>query len=345
MNYSQYFTALPYKFGWYVSKLFNKKQQIDFLCGGHADYICFQSIHKLMPEIRIVARSKQVQRTLSEYDIESILYPTYPDIVIMARHLARKYPVKKIAKIGMRHGAYHFKDFVSSHKYQAFDTYMFTSEHEVKYAETKDIMCGVPIGFPKIDPMFNGQITNEQLDKLRNELGLSKEKLTVLFTATWDKSNYSAIDKWIDRVNELKADFNVLVTVHQWTTPAKVEKLKRTTTFIEDKNILPYLLLADVMIADISSIIAEFNSLDKPIITFRIPAFKRLTDEIIGMLDEMTYRIDTFDELKPMLKRALDNPNELSEARTRYNKLMFDELDGKASERALHVIESYRKDL
>jgi hypothetical protein len=331
---------LPYKLTWSVWKLLNKHNQVDFLCGGYVDYICFRNIHKLMPNIRIVSRSNKTKKELASYGIKSTLYPTYPDTVIMARHLARKYPVGKIVKIGMRHGAYHFKDFIAAENYNAFDVFMLTSSQEVKVAESKGITSGVAVGFPKIDPIFNGEITMDYLDLLKTKLKLNNAKKTILFTATWDKKGYSAVDKWYLRVEELALEYNVLVTVHHWLS-AKYKKhlaSNNSIRFIEDKDILPYLMLADVMVADISSIIAEFCALDKPIITFKLPVTKRFTQEIINMLGEISYRIDSFDELDVALKKALAQPKYHSHQRAYYNQIMFDELDGKASARAADLI-------
>ncbi|MBN2830024.1 MAG: CDP-glycerol glycerophosphotransferase family protein [Candidatus Cloacimonetes bacterium] len=347
MNISQYLISYPYKLIWRVHKLIRKSYQVDFYCGGYTDYICFKSIHRLKPEIRIVARNRKTQNELASYGIKSVAYPTFPDMVIMARHLARKYPESRIIKIGMRHGAYHFKDFVASHKYNAFDNFMLTSTHEVSLATEKGITNGLAIGFPKIDPMFNGEITTKELAQLKDKLRLDPAKKTILFTATWDRNGYSAVDKWIDRIEELSTDYNVLVTVHQWLSPQKKELLAnyQHIRYIKDKDILPYLMISDVMIADISSIIAEFCSLNKPIITFRIAEIKRFTNEISTMLDEISYRIDTFDELRDALLRAIEHPEQHAEKRMYYNRIMFDELDGKASQQAIKVIDELRGEL
>ena len=39
--------------------------------------------------------------------------------------------------------------------------------------------------------------------------------------------------------------------------------------FIEERNIIKYLLIADLMISDTSSVVYEFLLLDKPVITFK----------------------------------------------------------------------------
>jgi len=346
MRLSQYIINYPYQLAWTLSKLFNKKYQVDFYCGGYVDYICFRNIHKHLPEVRIVASHSKTQKELAAYGIKSVVYPTFPDMVIMARHSTPKYPVSRIVKIGMRHGAYHFKDFVAAHKYNAFDKFLLTSTHEVKQAEGKGIKSGIAVGFPKIDPMFNGEITTKDLLNLKEQLKLDSAKPTIIFTATWDRHGYSAVDNWISRVEELTVDYNVLVTVHHWLSPKKKEALAsyRSIKYVTDKDILPYLMISDVMIADISSIIAEFCALNKPIITFRIPETRRFTSEIIKMLDEISFRIDNFDELKGALTVAIRQPNLHSDKRNYYNQIMFDELDGQASLRALKVIqELWRK--
>lgn len=340
MNFIQLILNLPYQVTWKIYKQLNKVYQVDFFCGSYVDYICFRNIHHQIPEIRVVAKNRTIRSELRSYGIQSVLYPTFPNVILMARHSTRKYPVKAITKIGMRHGAYHFKNFIASPKYNAFDKYLFTSINEVLQAKERGITSGVAVGFPKIDDMFNGSITELDLNELRKELKLDSAKKTIIFTATWDKRAYSAIDKWILRIEELATDYNVLVTVHDWLSAQKKDILSKykNIKYIDDKYILPYLMITDVMIADTSSIIAEFCALNKPIITFRVPEIRRLTSEITMMLDEISFRIDSFDELKDVLNESIRNPDLHKSKRMYYNKLMFDDLDGQASTRATNII-------
>jgi hypothetical protein len=59
------------------------------------------------------------------------------------------------------------------------------------------------------------------------------------------------------------------------------------------------------------------------------------------MLEEISYRVDTFDDMTSALKKALQNPREHEKKRLYYNRLMFDELDGKAADRAVSVIKEF----
>ena len=333
----------PYWLGWKLNYRSKDKPIIDFYCDNITDFVCFKKILPHYPNIRVVAKNKQLQAELRNYNISSTIYPSYPDGVIMCRHSAWRYPLKQITKIGMRHGPYHFKDFIKAKNYNDFDLYLFTSPTEASQAKELGINNGVGIGFPKLDDAFDGTITREQLLKLKEELKLNFQKATIIFSATWSKSNYSAILKWYDKLDKISNQYNILVTVHEWTPSSIKESLKnnKEINYIEDKNILPYLMIADLMVGDVSSIIAEFTALDKPVITFKIPVGGRISDEIVEMLDEITYRVDSFTEMQTTINKILTSTEDIhQEKRKFYNERMFGELDGKAHLRAKEVIDS-----
>ena len=312
-----------------------------FYCASQVDYVVIEQIYKYFPEAKIVAKTRTVKKTLQKFGVKASVYPSFPDILVMPRHVARKFPEPRMIKIGLRHGAYHFKDFVSAKRYNAFDIYFVTSIKEEELAFQHGITNAKAIGYPKLDPAFNNSISKKTIEQYRKKLGLNK-KPVILFSATWNKSGMSAIDRWVHRISELNSDYQILVTVHQWTTKENLQILENTQGiyFIKDKNILPYLKLADVMISDMSSIIAEFCALDKPIITFKITAKPgaRISEEIQSMLPEISLQINTFDELNEAIKQSLLLPNKQSAQRKKYNKIMFDELDGKAGYRAASII-------
>lgn len=347
-DFKQIRNFIPYWIGWKLHHQAKNKPTIDFYCDNITDYVCFKKILEHFPQVRVVAKNKQVKRQLTNYGVESIVYPSYPDIVIMCRHSAWRYPLKSIIKIGMRHGPYHFKDFIKAKSYNQFDSYLFTSPTEAKQAQELGIKNGVGVGFPKLDDAFDGTITLEQLQELRQKLQLDLDKPTVIFSATWSENDYSAILKWYDKLELIAEQYNILVTVHEWTPESIKQRLRETPNidFIEEKEILPYLMLADLMVGDISSIIAEFTALNKPVITYRIPVGGRISAEIVEMLDEITYRVDTFAEMQQAIVQIIETKEDIhQERREFYNKRMFGELDGKAHLRAKSVIERYLKQL
>jgi CDP-glycerol glycerophosphotransferase (TagB/SpsB family) len=196
------------------------------------------------------------------------------------------------------------------------------------------------VGAPKLDPLFDGTYDREALDAYRQRAGLDAARPTVMFTATWDRSGMSAIDRWIEHIDTIARDYNVLVTVHPWTSRRYVQRLRRISTvhFIEDPNTVPYLAISDLLVGDCSSIIAEFCALNRPIVTFRVDKAKRSLPEIFTLLDSVSTRIDDVSELSEAIEDGLVHPDRRAREREEANRLMFDKLDGKAGERAAAII-------
>lgn len=335
MVFSYYLYYVPYRLIWNAINIFKKKNDTAFYCGDYLDYLIFKPVLKYLPEIKIISKNKEVKKELKKHNIKSKLWPCFPKSVIMVRHAIHLFPEKNMTKIGMRHGVYHFKDFISSKKYNYFDKFLFTSSRELSQAKKLGIKNGANVGFPKIDPLFNGEINSQTIKNLKFN-NFSKSKQTIIFTATWDKSSMSAVDKWYNKLNRLSDDYNIIVSLHPWISDkykSFIENNKKIT-FVKDKDVLPYLAVSDLMVGDTSSIIAEFCSLNKPIITFKVNQVKRLSDEIISMLDETSIRIENFDECHKAIKYSLKNATEKSEMRIKWTKIMLGNIDGKAAIRA-----------
>lgn len=349
MNYSRYVTYVPYRLAWGVGRLyrrlFHRPQSVLFYCCSIVDYVVFKNIHKHLPHVRLIAESRQLRKELSATQgiTDCGLYPAFPDVVLMARHIARKFPGPNLIKIGMRHGAYHFKAFVSAERYNEFDKFLVTSRAEVELARQAGITSAVAVGFPKLDGAFDGTLTEAVLKQYRRQLDLDDTKRTIIFAATWDRSGMSAVHKWSHRLAELTDAYNILVTLHPWISDTYSRRIRETDKihYLKELDNLPYLMISDLMVSDTSSIIAEFCALDKPIVTYRIEAGPRLTQEIQDMLEAISYPVDTFEEMKLQITRALEHPAELSASRQKYNRIMFDELDGRAGERAAAIIKEY----
>lgn len=310
-------------------------------CANTLDYEVFKPIQAHIGPISVLAKNKQTQKELKEYGVESTCYPAFPKAVIMCRQAAYKFPVSKIIKVGMRHGAYTFKPFANPKSYNLLDHFYMTSQEEVERAQVKGIKSAKAIGFPKIDPYFNGDLTPENLKETASIAKLDSNKPTVLFTATWNKSGISAIDKWFDKLASYTTNYNILVTVHPWTQPQFIEVIKQTPNvhFITSPDILRYIALADVCIGDCSSVLAECCALDKPIISFNVAQGKRTVPEAKEIINQISESIEHIKDLENAIKKSLSNPQDKQEQRVKANKTMFDQLDGKASYRAAqHLI-------
>lgn len=346
MPLTYYIYKYPYKLVWQILKNFRRKPKVVFYCADPMDYIVFQPVQKYLPPLPIVVKNIKTARYLKKRNISYQKMPNFPDAVIMCRHAAHKFPEEKIIKVGMRHGAYHFKRFTNPKNYNAFNLYLLTSLEELKFAESIGVTSAKAVGFPKLDPAFDGTYSNDYLNNLKKKMKLDENKRIVIFTATWDKSGMSAIHKWYDKLDKLSQTYNILVSVHPWTSQKYISKIKLYSSvyFIEDPDVVPYLMISDVLVGDTSSIIAEFCALDKPIITFRTPEGRRSIPEIREMIKSISIQIDNFNEIYEAIERYLKNPNEKSAQREHANKIMFTSLDGKAGKRAAREIEKLLKE-
>ena len=343
MVFSYYLSKYPYKLVWNILKLMGKTEKVVFYCGNEIDIKIFEPIQKYLPSMPIVVKNRKIKKHLKTLGIESKCLPCFPEMVITCRQAAYRFPEEKILKFGFRHGPYHFKPFANITGYNMNTQFFMTSSQEVKEAEEAGITCATAVGYPKIDYAFDGTYNENYLQELKHQIRISVHKKTILFTATWDKSGVSGIAKWYNKLSKFTEQYNVLVTVHPSTSKHYIDQIKNTPDvyFIEDKNAVPYIMLADVCIGDTSSILAECSALKKAIITFALPDGKRTVHKTMDIIKSISYRIDNIDELNTTIAYAIAHPNEKDQAMDVANKIMFDELDGLAGKRAADIILTY----
>lgn len=339
MVLSYYLYKYPYKIAWHVLSLAGRTPEVVFYLREPSDYPICQSVQKHLPPIPIVA-TKRTRRFLAGIGVPAGRLPSFPGAVIMFRHEAHKFPEEKIVKISMNHGVYRFKKFTHPRNYNAFDCYMMSSAREVELGKALGIRSGVAVGAPKLDVLLDGPRLAEFRTRIGGELNLDANRNTVLFSATWDRSGMSAIDRWIDDIESLTAAFNVLVTVHPWTAETYKLRLRRMPQvhFVEEPDIAPYLSLADLLVGDASSIIAEFCLLDRPIVTFAVEDDTRMGPDTLEILESISTRIADFPQLAAAIRHGLDHPAERSEARRAAVAKMFHRPDGQAGARAAALI-------
>ncbi len=129
-------------------------------------------------------------------------------------------------------------------------------------------------GWPKLD------IYGKELHKYNNDKkGLLEEfkaSKIILFAPTFSPS-LTCAPYLEDQLKELAAnkDYLILIKFHDLMAKELVQSYKKIAqeisniVFIDERNIIKYLLISDVMISDTSSVVYEFLLLDKPVVTFK----------------------------------------------------------------------------
>lgn len=343
MIISGYLIKLPYLVAWYIANALKKKNSVSFYVGSLHDYYLIENV---LPHIKtpyqLVAKNFKVAKILRDKGLSTSVWPAFPNILIMPRHSFHKFPLKIIRKVGMRHGPYHFKKMINASKYNAFDLFLFTSEHEVAQAEQKGIYCGVPGGYPRLDA-FKDQKTINKSQSIKNQSAFDNDKVTLLFTATWDRSGLSAVHKWVDQINELKEKYNVFVSLHPMMSKKYYKKIAeiKEIHLVSSYNLPAYMLASDFLVSDTSSVIAEYCTLNKGVITFKLNAKGRLTNEISEMISDISFQIDDVRELDRAVKHYSDNPDFKKINREKWSRVFFDDISISHGEKAAQYINSF----
>ena len=340
MVLSYYLYRRPYQLLWHLMHWFRKEPQLVLYCADPVDWEILSRLAKYLPHYSWVASGRNVRHYLDKRAVDYHQMPAFPDCVIMCRHQAHKFPVKRILKFGLRHGVYHFKKFTDPRHYRAFDRYFVTSQQEVDLARSMGIENTVAAGFPKLDGLYDGSYSGNDLKRLREECRLDPQKATIFFTATYEKSKMSALSLWKDRIHTLADRYNILVTLHPWISAAKRRMLAERpgVRLIDGYELNPYMLIADVMVGDTSSLLGEFCALNKPIVTFRVPESRRSLPEITRLLDEISTRVENFAELEQALEWISSRGDDKAAARAEANRLLFAYRDGNSARRIADYI-------
>jgi CDP-glycerol glycerophosphotransferase (TagB/SpsB family) len=179
------------------------------------------------------------------------------------------------------------------------------------------------------------------LESLKKEIKLNPRKKNLLFSATWDGSGMSAIHLWHDRVGELADTYNIMVTLHRMMSRKYTDSIKNNGNiiFIENTELIPHIMISDVCISDTTSLIAEFCMLNKPVITFRTQKTARTMSDVERMIDKISMRIDSFEQLRRMVEMLVDNPKEYTRNHREMVRITLGEPDGRAGLRAAqHIV-------
>jgi hypothetical protein len=202
------------------------------------------------------------------------------------------------------------------------------------------------IGMPKVDCLVDGSLTR---DAVLTRLGLDPAQPTVLYAPTWSPA--SSLNTLGERlIVQLQAlPINLIVKLHDRSRDirrkysggidwmARLQPLLSTAHahLARTADICPYLVAADVLIADHSSAAFEYLLRDRPIVRIHAPALIALANihpDYVALLDSASESVTTLTQAVMAVERALADPSARSATRQTVAEDLFHE-PGTATQR------------
>lgn len=175
-------------------------------------------------------------------------------------------------------------------------------------------------GWPKLDPLFSGQYPQK-----------AAGRPVILYASTFTESITSArVLRETIAASAQRGDWQWLVTLHPKMAPEVIESYRAlegpNLRFQMTDDILALYAQADVLLSDTSSVVPEFLTQHKPVVTFRN---RKPGPQLLDVRSEA--------DVVPALQRALERPDALMQAIREYADRIHPYRDGRSSERVLEA--------
>jgi CDP-glycerol glycerophosphotransferase (TagB/SpsB family) len=204
------------------------------------------------------------------------------------------------------------------------------------------------IGMPRLDCLVDGSLRRAEI---LNSIGIDPSRKTVLYAPTW--SRYSSVATMgEDIVTRLgAAGYAVIVKLHDRSRQADdyhsggVDWGQKLLPLLESNggvlasgsNSSEYLMAADMLITDHSSVGFEYLLLDRPLIRIHVPELLEKTDiepVYVELMAEASTSVNNGDELAAAVDENFAEPRMKSESRRMVAGEMFYK-PGTATQRAV----------
>ncbi len=207
------------------------------------------------------------------------------------------------------------------------------------------------VGYPKLDCLVDGSLKR---DEVLSSLGIDPQRQTVLYAPTW--SQYSSLNKMgEDLVERLcAAGYAVIVKLHDrsrdsayihsggvdWVSRLEPVLARSAGHLATGSDASLYLMAADLLITDHSSVGFEYLLLDRPLIRIEVPELIAATNihaDYVSLMAEASTTVQTVEQAVDAVYDNLSEPLQKSVSR----KAVADELfyrPGTATSRAVREL-------
>jgi hypothetical protein len=148
----------------------------------------------------------------------------------------------------------------------------------------------IPIGFPKTDPLLNGELDRNTLLK---QYGLTGTRPVLLFAPTGEMHN--ALETMGKEVISRLSDtgkYDLLIKPHDHPKNTAIDWQAELAPLqgdhvriVTDHDVIPLLFLADLLITDASSVANEYTLLNRPIVFLDVPDLIKVTKGKLALID------------------------------------------------------------
>lgn len=229
-----------------------------------------------------------------------------------------------------------------AHSMRGWDRLFFINKRRLRnFVEAGAIDAGSPairlIGMPRLDCLVDGSLDRDQI---LSSIGIDPSRKTVLYAPTW--SRYSSVATMgEDIVKRLgAAGYAVIVKLHDRSRQAndyhsggvdwgaRLDPLLKANGGVlatgSDSSL--YLMAADVLITDHSSVGFEYLLLDRPLIRIHVPELLEKTDiepVYVQLMSDAATSVHNIDQLVTAVDAAFADPKAKSPSRTFVADEMF----------------------
>ena len=207
------------------------------------------------------------------------------------------------------------------------------------------------VGMPKSDRLVDGSLSR---DAVLQANGMEPACTTVLYAPTWTRfSSLNVVGEEVVR-GLVEAGYRVLVKLHDnsldpafensggvdWVSRLRPILARGHGHLITSADATPWLVAADVLITDHSSIGFEYLLLDRPLVRIAMPqliAGTNVSDEYVDLIAAASTTADTAAGVVAAVTGCLSHPAELSNARRTMAAELFHG-PGQATNRAVEEV-------
>jgi hypothetical protein len=201
------------------------------------------------------------------------------DLVFCA-HVSGYFPREDKARIQLFHGV-SFRNMAVRRDVLVYDHLFVVGPYMRRLFTDKQMLREgdprlVNVGFPKLDRLVNGTLSRRAI---LERLGLSGRRPVVVYAPTGQKDNSleHTGEAFLERLKATRR-YDILIKLHDHPRDRATDwphrlrpLLDAHTKLIRDYDVVPYLVAADLLVTDASSVSNEYTLLDRPMVFLDVP--------------------------------------------------------------------------